>query len=38
MAVPKRNGVLAPGAPDYTTYNYYQYTGAMFTFGVKGSF
>ncbi|MEY4941659.1 MAG: hypothetical protein RIQ93_3394, partial [Verrucomicrobiota bacterium] len=38
MATPKRNGILAPGAADYTTYNYYQFTGAMFTFGIKGSF
>ncbi len=38
MAVPKRNGILAPGAAEYTTYQYYQYTGALFTFGVKGTF
>lgn len=39
MATPKRNGIVTPTeAPYFVTYPYVQYTGAIFTFGVKGSF
>ncbi|MEY4688461.1 MAG: hypothetical protein RIR76_2484 [Verrucomicrobiota bacterium] len=34
----KRTGTRGPGVPDYTQLDYFQYTGSLFTLGVKGDF
>jgi TonB-dependent receptor len=34
----KRTGTRGPGVPAYTQLDYFQYTGSLFTLGVKGDF
>ena len=34
----KVQSVRGPGIPDYATVSYFQYTGALVTFGLKGDF
>jgi TonB-dependent receptor len=34
----KRSGTRGPGIPVYTQLDYFQYTGSLFTLGVKGDF
>ncbi|WP_414663408.1 TonB-dependent receptor domain-containing protein [Horticoccus sp. 23ND18S-11] len=34
----KRTGTRGPGVPDYAQLDYFQYTGSLFTLGMKGDF
>ena len=34
----KRTGTRGPGVPDYAQLDYFQYTGSLFTLGVKGDY